>query len=352
MKIIPGSSRYHYLAGVSIFLVAVALIAGMAGCDSQSLEIRTWYDLDAVRDNLSGNHTLMNDLDSTTAGYEELASPTANQGKGWQPIGDSQDPFRGTLDGQGYRIVGLYINRPLESSVGLLGFVAEEAEIRNIRVEGADISGDLSTVGGLAGSNYGEVINCCSTGSVRGVCYFGGLIGTNRGTVSRSYSAGNVTEREIVNGASTLSMPPGYAIGGLIGWNNGVVSDSYSVAHVSWDSSSLCGLIGANLHLSTILNTYAAGNVSGYDDDCGLCTRSATVSNSFWDVETTGSTESPAGTGKTTAEMMDIATFTDTATEGLDEPWDIIAVAPGSTNTTYIWNIVDDETYPFLSWEL
>jgi len=339
------------MARIIVLLITIALIAGMAGCDdSQSLEIQTWYDLDAVRDNLTGNHTLMNDLDSTTAGYEELASPTANQGKGWQPIGDSQDPFRGMLDGQGYRIAGLYINRPSEYHVGLLGYVAEEAEIRNVRVEDIDICGE-GHVGGLAGSNYGEVTDSCSIGSVRGVGYFGGLIGLNRGTVARSYSAGNVTEREIVNGYSTLSMTPGYAIGGLIGWNNGAVSDSYSVAHVLWDSPSVCGLIGANLNLSTILNTYAAGNVSGYEDTCGLCTRNSTVSNSFWDVETTGSTESPAGTGKTTVEMMDITTFTDTATEGLDKPWDIIAVAPGSTNTDYIWNIVDGETYPFLSWQ-
>jgi hypothetical protein len=42
------------------------------------LEIRDWNDLDDIRDNLGGHHILMNDLDSTTAGYEELASPTAN----------------------------------------------------------------------------------------------------------------------------------------------------------------------------------------------------------------------------------------------------------------------------------
>ena len=42
------------------------------------LGIRDWNDLDDVRNNLGGQHILMNDLDSTTAGYEELASPTAN----------------------------------------------------------------------------------------------------------------------------------------------------------------------------------------------------------------------------------------------------------------------------------
>ena len=33
MKIILSSKRHHYLAGVSIFLVTLALIAGMAACD-------------------------------------------------------------------------------------------------------------------------------------------------------------------------------------------------------------------------------------------------------------------------------------------------------------------------------
>jgi len=61
--------------------------------------------------------------------------------------------------------------------------------------------------------------------------------------------------------------------------------------------------------------------------------------------------ESDGGTGKTTAEMMDIATFTDTETEELDDPWDITAVALGETNPAYIWNIVNGQTYPFLSWQ-
>lgn len=33
MKIILGSKRHHYLARLGIFLVTIALIAGMAGCD-------------------------------------------------------------------------------------------------------------------------------------------------------------------------------------------------------------------------------------------------------------------------------------------------------------------------------
>jgi len=119
------------------FLITVALIAGMAGYVARHpIEIWDWYDLNAIRDNLGGRHHLMNDLDSTTAGYEELASSTANEGKGWEPIGtalfdqfdddepyDQSDPFTGTFEGQGYEIRDLFINRPDEEYVGLFGNV-------------------------------------------------------------------------------------------------------------------------------------------------------------------------------------------------------------------------------------
>jgi len=45
MKIIPGSRKHHYLAIVSIFLVAAILIVGMAGCDYDV----TRYDLTISR---------------------------------------------------------------------------------------------------------------------------------------------------------------------------------------------------------------------------------------------------------------------------------------------------------------
>jgi len=272
----------------------VALIAGMVGCDgdgngytpppSQNLEIRDWYDLDAIRDNLGGNHTLMNDLDSTTAGYEGLASPTANQGKGWQPIGTDEDsPFAGAFDGQGHEIHDLLVNHPNERNTGLFGVTYEGGVIKNIGVVNVTLIGDE---------------------------HVGGLVAWNMGTVSNSYSDGNVSGRDDV--------------GGMVGWNTGAVSNSYSTCNVT-GGNDVGGLVGDNW--------------------------GGTVSNSFWDMETSGQSNSDAGTGKTTAEMQDIATFNDTETEGLDEPWDITAVTPGSTNTTYTWNIVNNVTYPFLSWQ-
>jgi len=72
-----------------------------------------------------------------------------------------------------------------------------------------------------------------------------------------------------------------------------------------------------------------------------------TVSNSFWDTQTSGQATSggATGTGKTTAEMRSIATFSSAG-------WNIIEVAnPGARDPSKPWNIVNGVTYPFLRWE-
>ncbi len=215
----------YYLARVSVFLITAALIAGMIGCvyipPSQNLEIRTWYDLDAVKNNLRGHYILMNDLDSTTLGYTELASPTANGGKGWDPIGFFYAaPFTGSFNGQGYEIRDLFINRPEECVVGLFAYVGEGGVIESVGVVNANVTGSLDVVwhgcdsaGSLVGINLGTVDNSYSTGSV--ICEWdvGGLVGDNHGTVSNSYYSGSLTSNA--------------SGGGLVGSNDGTVSNSY-----------------------------------------------------------------------------------------------------------------------------
>jgi len=342
---------------VIIILILAALAAGMAGCvplPSRNLEIRDWYDLHAVRDNMEGNHRLMNNLDAASAGYEELAGPMANQGKGWEPIGywdltrGRGSPFMGVFDGQGYELRDLYIDRPDEDTVGLFGAVAgfksvEEGIVANASVVAANVTGG-SYVGALVGYNHivvsqpGTVNNCYATGSVTGHDYVGGLVGWNvEGTVSGSRSVTSVTGR--------------YYVGGLVGHNlYGTVMNSHASGNVTGNRC-VGGLVGMN-HDGPVIDSYSIGSVSGDDDIGGLVGENVgVVSNSFWDAEASGMEESDGGTGKTTAEMMDITTFSDTETQGLDEPWDITAVAAGETNEAYTWNIVDGETYPFLSWQ-
>jgi len=133
--------------------------------------------------------------------------------------------------------------------------------------------------------------------------FVGNLVGVNGGTVSNSYTSGTVNGSDFV--------------GGLVGRNEGVVSKCYSTGNMTGDEH-VGGLVGQNLY--------------------------GVVSNSFWDTQTSGQANSDGGTGKTTVEMQDIATF-------ISAGWNITAVDPGETITAYTWNIVDTVTYPFLSWQ-
>jgi len=295
-------------------------------------EVRDWYDLDAMRDNLYGSHTLMNDLDFTTPGYGELASQIADEGKGWQPIGTwSLSSFTGTFDGQGHEIRDLFINRPNQSPVGLFGFTGYDGVIKDISMVNVTVTG-YYYVGGLVGFNNGLVTNSYSTGNTSGaVGMVGGLVGKNSGTLNKSYSTAWVSGD--VNA------------GGLVGDNwDGTVSDSYSTGNVA-GFSCVGGLVAYN-NRGAVIDSYSTGRVTGSEEVGGLVGQNydGTVVDSFWNIETSGQATSNGGTGKATVEMRDLATF-------LGAGWNICTVAPGSTNSTCTWNIVNGVTYPFLSWE-
>jgi hypothetical protein len=169
--------------------------------------------------------------------------------------------------------------------------------------------------GGLVGDNFGGyvhggglVTNSYSIGSVTGVHSAGGLIAsTLYSSVTFCYSTGTVTGEVFA--------------GGLIGqhWYSSVTF-CYSTGTVTGDNY-VGGLVGSN--------EFGTG----------------TVSNSFWDTETSGQVTSDGGTGKNTTEMKNIATFS-------AEGWDISPVGGSDErNPSYIWNIVNGVTYPFLSWQ-
>jgi len=240
----------------------------------QGLEIRNWYDLDAIRttNNLGGSHIMINNLDSTTRGYEELASPAANGGEGWQPI----VTFNGTFDGRGYKIKDLFINRPDATGVGLFGYADKRGVVLNVTVVNATVTGN-SKVGGLVGSNEGKVENSYSSGSVTGENSTGGLVGWNQGTILNSYATGSVsggscmgglvgynkgTEARVSGSNSTSTVSGDDYVAGLVGWNEGAVSDSYSAGSVN-GAEKVGGLVGWNggsVRSSSCSNNVTGGN--------------------------------------------------------------------------------------------
>ena len=107
--------------------------------------------------------------------------------------------------------------------------------------------------------------------------------------------------------------------------------------------SKVGGLVGVNYY-GNVTRSYSIGRVAGSTQTGGLVGHNtAAVSSSFWNIETSGQSISAGGTGKTTAEMKSVATFSGAG-------WNTVTVANLDTrNPDYIWNIVDGVTYPFLS---
>jgi hypothetical protein len=320
MKTILISRKQRYLAKFSIFFITVALIAGMVGCTepSENLDIKDWRDLNKLREYKyrDGHHKLMNNLDEETPGYMELASSEANKKHGWDPIGDSIAPFKGSLDGQGYTIRDLFIHRPDEDSVGLFGAIAKGVVIENVNVVNITVTGDWG-VGGLVGENQfeGTVSNCSSSGSVSGDKYVGGLVGENYGTVSDGsrFSSGSVTSEEgsyigglvgkndggtVSDSQSTGSVRGNDNIGGLVGINDGgTVSDSYSISSVRGNEN-VGGLVGEN-EKGTVSSSNSTGIVRGNENVGGLVGLNngtvSTVNNSSSSSKVTGSNEHVGG---------------------------------------------------------
>ncbi len=134
----------------------------------------------------------VNDIDLTNTYNESGASTDEyinyNDGKGFEPIGNTASPFAGNYDGQGYKITGLYINRNNADDVGLFG-VTNNADIRNIHLELMPADGasqeakgvvGKERVGGLIGNaSSTTVVNCSvALGAIAGKDTVGGLIGT------------------------------------------------------------------------------------------------------------------------------------------------------------------------------
>ena len=142
---------------------------------------------------------------------------------------------------------------------------------------------------------------------------------------------------------STASVVSDNNVGGLVGENggDGTVSNCYSSGDVISYDNVAGGLVGGNY--GTVSNSYSTGSVTGSSQVGGLV-GVGTGSNSFWDTQTSGQATSDGGTGKTTAEMKNITTFSGAG-------WNIIAVGLNETDSVYVWNIVDGVTYPFLSWQ-
>lgn len=137
----------------------------------------------------------------------------------WMPIGTTEHPFKGTLNGDGHTVSGLYINDGTKDNQGLLGVNA--GTIEKLRVEGTITGHD--NVGGIAGTNAkdGVITGCVTDVAVTGNNYIGGIAGKNEGKIENCTSYGSITGNDYVGGIAGNNEASGIITGGV---NNGNVS--------------------------------------------------------------------------------------------------------------------------------
>ncbi len=153
--------------------------------------------------------------------------------------------FGGTFDGSGYTICGLSITK--EGNVqGLFRYLQSTAIVHDLHVEG-DIqpAGTSSTLGGIAGTNAGQILKSTFTGQVSGTDRVGGLAGNNEVT--------GILEDCTVYGTIQGS----HFIGGLVGDNHGVIRGCTNHADIN-TSSTDNSIALEDITLESITNSEAA----------------------------------------------------------------------------------------------
>ena len=201
--------------------------------------------------------------------------------KSWVPIGNSNEKYQGTFDGNNKTITNLYINAS-QYYMGLFG-CTYEGTIKNLTFEYANVTktnnyagvlvgkafggSTLQNIkisntcqikggkytGGIAGYLVGNAYNCVNYATVQGIQYIGGLCGHySRSRTGNSMTAcanyGNVT-------ASSLD------VGGLVGYfDSGTIQDCANYGGVK-GTERVAGMVGSVTN-GKIQNVFSYGNIS------------------------------------------------------------------------------------------
>ena len=263
--------------------VVVSSAATTTATEEEWIEIRTIEDLYNVRNDLSANYILMNDIDLTEATAPGGAYDY--QGYGWNPITDvsanPDTPFSGVFDGNGHKIIGMRIVAS-GGTKGLFKYI-KGGTVKNLGMVNGCIEGSGSTsfkTGFIAGYVYGacEIYNCYNTGTISIISDgansmdVGGLIGEigytsgEKAIISNCYNTGDIT-------VDSNSSQHFQYVGGILGnghvandcsikinncYNTGNVGTNITTSYTSWGG--ICGQLAGASGTITMQDCYSIGN--------------------------------------------------------------------------------------------
>ena len=150
----------------------------------------------------------------------DIQMPSVNDGESnWLYIGDWNNPYAGTFDGEGHTVSGIRINAEnnYEKSyqqAGMFGIL--EGVVKNVTFKDCSVTGAYNA-GIVAGYNYGGTISNVTVtgGSVTGVMYTGGIVGSSNGWIVGCSVTGSSTVTDADSEYDTTE------VGGIVGSQNG-----------------------------------------------------------------------------------------------------------------------------------
>ena len=208
------------------------------------------------------------EIDMSTVCHEDNAEKQVTE-LSWTPIGNFDNRYQGTFDGNGKTIRNLYINNAASGYVGFFGY-AEKGSIKNITFDNAKVNCTGNNTGILAGyEEYCiiENIKTLESCSVYGTNNVGGIAGDARGDIS------NCENHAIVNGR--------FSVGGVVGSHEGVDNTITSCANhgaVTGTDRQVGGMVGSfgsgiiqnSANYGDVTGTDIVGNLIGYANKCNL----------------------------------------------------------------------------------
>ena len=233
-------------------------------------------DLYAVRNDVTKNYILMSDIDMSSA---TAAGGSFDMGNGWKPI----DDFKGTFNGNGYRIIGMHIFGDMKGkNTGLFGKAT--GNIVNLGLKECNINvKNTQNVGAIAGKYEGwlgepvTMFGCFATGNIKveetdtiDSYYVGGLVGSAGGNDTvQVYDCYNVANITIKKGKNEYG-DKYYIVGGLIGWSDALhmrCKDCYNYGTIDdRDGYGICGSSSEYSRSFTNCYYFANGARSGHGD--------------------------------------------------------------------------------------
>ena len=236
-------------------------------------EISSAAELVWFRDQVnSGNRGISAKLtvDIDLAEFCHAADTKYTEEVSWTPIGNPDNRYQGTFDGNGKTIKNLYINATTDD-IGFFGGANKGGCIKNITFYNAKVksTGDYRTgvLAGDAGFCMIENIKTLSNCSVEGYNTTGGIAGYAEGNIS------NCENHAVVNGEEAL----GGVVGKYSGSDNSITSCA-NYGDVTGTGNNIGGMVGffANGNIQNSANygnitgTCFVGNLTGYAEICNL----------------------------------------------------------------------------------